>query len=76
MPPEEKNGTETKGLMGSKTVWGVLIMLLAPLPQKWLGVDLSGAMGEAVSNELVVLAGAALAIYGRVKASGKIDDVF
>lgn len=70
------NVASTKGLLGSKTVWGVVIMLLAPYIQQWFGVDLSGETGVEVANDLPVLFGAFLAIYGRVKASGKIDDVF
>ena len=78
-PPErvaDRPITDTKGLMGSKTVWGVVIMLLAPYLQRWFGLDLSGETGVGVANDLPVLFGAFLAIYGRVKASGKIDDVF
>lgn len=66
----------TKGLLGSKTVWGILIMALAPLLQRWFGVDFSGGTGADIANELPILFGAALAIYGRIKAAGKIDDVF
>ena len=78
-PPERATDrpiTDTKGLMGSKTVWGVVIMVLAPYMQKWFGVDLSSETGIGVANDLPVLFGAFLAIYGRVKASGKIDVVF
>ena len=65
-----------KGLMGSKTVWGVVIMLMAPYLHRWFGFDVSGETGAAIADDAAILFGAALAIYGRVKASGKIDDVF
>lgn len=68
--------SERKGLMGSKTVWGVVIMILAPYLQRSFGIDLSGETGLGIANDLPVLFGGFLAIYGRIKASGRIDDIF
>jgi len=74
--PQTLPEPEGKGLMGSKTVWGVVIMILAPYLQRSFGIDLSGETSMSIANDLPVLFGAFLAIYGRVKASGKIDDIF
>jgi len=77
MSAPQKEGTpETKGLLGSKTVWGVLIMLLGPLVLRWTGIDLSSETGVELADKLPELVGAFLAIYGRAKADGRIDDIF
>ncbi len=55
-------------LLTSKTVWGIVIATAAPLLQKH-GVTVDA---EGTANEVVALAGTALALYGRVTASGPL----
>lgn len=56
---------ETKSFLTSRTIWGLLITLAAPLLAKHgITVDQDGLV-----NDLVAAAGAALAIYGRFQAS-------
>lgn len=59
-----------KGLVQSKTVWGVALAALGPVIAPRLGLDDSGWQ-EVISN-LSVLIGAALAIWGRIKAAKPI----
>lgn len=66
--------SDTKSIIASRTVWGVLIALLATLLQR-AGITL-GAADQAQIVDLVLLAvqcaGGAYAIYGRVLATKRI----
>lgn len=62
----------TKGLLWSRTLHGVMVMLLGP----WLvqhGFD-EGTVQE-IAEALVVLVGAAWAIYGRIRADTTIKGM-
>jgi len=59
--------TDTKSLFASKTFWGVAISLLAVFAPK-LGFSLGEDTIAGLTDEVVALAGAALAIYGRIAA--------
>lgn len=61
---------DAKGLVKSKTAWGVVLMGLGPVVGGWLGWD-SMDWG-ALAEQLTVAVGAVVAIYGRIKASGPI----
>ena len=61
-----------KGLLQSKTFWGVLVVVLIPVLQR-VGIDIDDVTGTEIAGELVTLAGAALALYGRVTAKKKIS---
>jgi hypothetical protein len=50
-----------KSIFASKTFWGVVIALAAPMLAK-VGLTIDA---EGWANDLTALAGAALAIYGR-----------
>ena len=56
-----------RALLTSKTIWGLLIAVLAPILAKH-GISIDGG----VADQLVQLAGVALAIYGRLTAKGPI----
>jgi len=58
--------TDVKSWLQSKTIWSVLITL-SPLLSKLLGFDLGATM-----DDLLVIAGAAGAIYFRITASEKL----
>ena len=63
-----------KTLFESKTVWGVVIFFLSWFLNKY-GYDLSEITQDALTNDVGVIAGTALAIWGRVTASAKISGV-
>ena len=63
---------ETKGLFTSKTVWGAIIAIGATIA-KMAGFDIGDT--EGLVNDIVVLAGAIIAIYGRFKAVKKIEGI-
>lgn len=59
----------------SKTVWGALIAMGAPL-LRHVGVEMGLAEQANLADALATIAGAlggVLAIYGRIRASGPID---
>jgi hypothetical protein len=66
----------TKSILASKTLWGVVIAAL-PSIAALLGYQISDVAGftsganEAV-DALITLAGSVLAIYGRVKATASL----
>ncbi len=60
---------DTKNFLTSKTIWGAMIALIATMLQM-MGFDVTGMDGTA--EEIVTIAGAAMAIYGRIKAVKKI----
>lgn len=63
---------ETKSIFESKTVWGVIVMMLSHfLPS--LGVNLDEASQGAISEQFTILIGAGLAIWGRFTAKAPID---
>lgn len=66
--PKKKND---KRLFESKTLWGVVVMLTAA----FLGAELTEATRAAITQDLVTAAGAALAIYGRLKADRRISGI-
>ena len=61
---------DNKGLIQSKTVWGVGVASLGgwvfSLVSGWIGIDVSHL--QAIVETLTVTAGSLLAIYGRIKA--------
>ena len=59
--------TDVKSWLQSKTVWSILVML-APLLTKMLGFDV-----DATLTDVLTIAGAVGAIYGRVTASKKLS---
>lgn len=68
--------TETKGLLQSKTTWGVVVMILAFGAQRWFNINISEATLNILNEEVAVVAGAILTIVGRIKASKPIDGVY
>jgi hypothetical protein len=68
--------TDTKSLLASKTLWGVLIAAL-PTIASLLGYQIADVAGfTAGANEavdgIIALVGSALAVYGRVTATAKL----
>lgn len=63
---------DVKGILQSKTVWGVIVMVLATLTPR-LGLDIGDQTG--LVTDITALIGAILAIYGRVKAVKKVGGV-
>lgn len=61
------NAENAKNFLLSKTVWGVVVMAVAIFSDS-LGLKL----GESV-DDIIGLIGAALTLYGRVKASGPLS---
>jgi len=55
-------------LLKSRTVWGVVAMIAA-LVAKRFGFEIDA---DGMTTDLLAAAGAALAVYGRVKAGGPI----
>lgn len=60
----------TKSLFASKTFWGAVVAAVAPIliPHLHLSTDAV----NSIATQLVTLSGAALAIYGRVKAEKSV----
>lgn len=58
---------KAKNFLLSKTVWGVAVMAVAIFSDS-LGVKL-----ESSVEDIIGIIGAALAIYGRIKAQGAIS---
>jgi len=66
---------DTKNILLSKGVWGALLVIAAPLANKYLGVNIDTALQADVAgtiSEWAVLIGATLALYGRVTATKKL----
>lgn len=63
---------ETKSILLSKTVWGVIIGVLGILLPKFGLMPLDDAAADMLAGEIVSAIGALLAIYGRIKAVKKI----
>ena len=68
-PKQEVQEMEgVKGILQSKTIWGVVVMLLAQvLKRNGVEVDEAGLL-----NDMVSLVGTVLAVYGRVTAKTTI----
>lgn len=64
------NVDNAKNFLLSKTVWGVIVMAVSIFSES-LGLKLEGSV-EAIIGFI----GAALALYGRVKASGPLSIFF
>ena len=62
-----------KGLLQSKTFYGVLMMAL-PVVLGWFGLTLADAQMQLVAEQIVQIVGAVLAVYGRIKASEQIGE--
>lgn len=62
--------TDLKSWLTSKTIWSVLVML-APVLSKLAGFDI-----DATLTDLLTIAGAIGAIYGRVTATKKLSLSF
>lgn len=63
---------ETKFALTSKTIIGALMVMGAPLVNKFFGANIDAFLQEDISDLLVAIVtqvGAALAIYGRIKAT-------
>ena len=60
---------ETKNVLQSKTVWGAIISVVGVV-MGLVGFD-TGAL-NGLEETIVVLVGAVLSVYGRVKAVKKI----
>jgi hypothetical protein len=67
---------EFKGLLMSKTIWGVLIMVLGTI-LGWSAETQTVVTGFAMQaiTAGMELFGAGLAVYGRVKAETKIKGI-
>lgn len=66
---------DTKPWYQSKTIWGALIAMAAPLT-RYVGLDLPLAEQAELADLLTVLAstfGALLALYGRLTATKAVD---
>lgn len=64
----------TKSILGSKTIWGLLVAAL-PLVASLFGFHLAPgfeAEAQATVDQLVQVAGLAFAAYGRVVATTKL----
>jgi len=70
----KKDTNDAKGLLQSKTVWGVILMVFAFFAPK-LGLDLNAETQSVISDQLVTIVGAVLAIIGRVNASKDVNGV-
>ena len=55
-----------KGIVQSKTMWGVAITAISPFLASWLGLE--GTEMAVVVQALTAMVGVALAWYGRKKA--------
>jgi len=60
---------EVKNIFTSKTIWGVIITLVGSVMEKF-GFETTVLNG--LEGEIVTVVGAALAVYGRIKAVKKI----
>jgi hypothetical protein len=66
---------DTTTAFRSKTIWGLLIMLITWGLSRWGGINLSEETQGQLGTDLAMLAGAGLAIYGRIKASRPISGI-
>lgn len=66
---------EVKGLLESKTFWGIVVMLFGVVINKWAHIDIDELTQSAITNDLLTMAGAGLAIWGRLTVTKKIAGV-
>jgi hypothetical protein len=66
---------ESKGILQSKTFWGLVLMILSARLKDWFGIELPDESWDAMAADVGIIVGAVLGIYGRVKAGAKIDGV-
>lgn len=59
---------DSKSLFASMTFWGVLVTLVSPI-LKSHGIEVDAA---GLANDIATGVGAAVAIYGRIRASQKV----
>lgn len=70
--------TETKPILASRTVWGALVAILATLAGLAVSPDdqarAMGLFDQALDvwDRLLALAGAALALWGRLRATTRV----
>ena len=62
----------SKGLIQSKTSWGVVTMAL-PMVAGWFGLDLGVEAVQEIVSQVFVIGGGLFAIYGRLKAKTPIS---
>ncbi|UCG53619.1 MAG: hypothetical protein JSW58_08680 [Candidatus Latescibacterota bacterium] len=74
-PNPPPNIDDFKGLFQSKTFWGIVVMIFGALGRNWLGIDIEEETQASITEEIVVIVGAVLAIYGRLVASKQIDAI-
>jgi len=66
----------TKNALQSVTIWGVLMVFIAPIINKFFGVEIDQALEMEIAQlltEAAQLVGAAIAAYGRIRAKQKIS---
>jgi hypothetical protein len=59
---------DTKGLLTSKTFWGVVITVSAAVAPKVFGYSVDEALAMELVDETIMIIGGIFAIYGRVSA--------
>lgn len=62
---------ETKSILASKTFWGSAIAAIGGIAAVF-GHTIDASVTAEVAEILAIIAGAALAVYGRIKADKKI----
>jgi hypothetical protein len=61
----------TKNILSSKTIIGAIVMVL-PLLGRVFGLDIGDAEAQQIAEAFVTIAGLALTVYGRAKATKSI----
>lgn len=61
------NSSEYKSVFASKTVWGVVLMLVGNFTGNVIPVEFAGQVADSIGGVFEVV-GAGLAIFGRAKA--------
>lgn len=62
-----------KDLLTSRRFWGIVVAALGPLISRWFGIAPEGL--EEVVDAAVVMAGAAVTIWGVLKRSKPITSI-
>jgi len=75
-PPATAAPEAAKGLLQSKTFWGMLLMLFGYGAKNWFDLDLSDATKSVITEQLVIIGGAILTIIGRVQADKPVDGLY
>ncbi|MEW5763704.1 MAG: outer membrane beta-barrel protein [Acidobacteriota bacterium] len=63
-----------KDLLASRTFWGVVAVLLAQV-LRMHGIEVDGVDLDGLTSDLLTMGGAALAVYGRIRAARPIGSV-